>query len=244
MWLNVDQLAEKYPGINPYVFVANNPIMFIDDDGRDYRVFFNSATKTVTIKATYYALGKDMESAQKAIEYWNNQSGQFSYIVGKKENSVSYTVNFELSAIEVDVDPQLGERGSLNNALKQDSSGGANLYTVDNTGLDPNTNGTTIGGNYIKVKDTQADADTGSHEVGHSLGLKHNRKGLMTPASIDSSRSSNINSNDISDMIQYPAKGKVNSERNSEGNIMRAGRGTINNDTNFRMKDIKNGKAQ
>jgi hypothetical protein len=32
--LSVDPLAEKYPNINPYVYVANNPIMFIDPHGR------------------------------------------------------------------------------------------------------------------------------------------------------------------------------------------------------------------
>ncbi len=30
----MDPLAEKYPNINPYVYVANNPINFIDPDGR------------------------------------------------------------------------------------------------------------------------------------------------------------------------------------------------------------------
>ncbi|MFV0304116.1 MAG: hypothetical protein ACK5IC_01380 [Moheibacter sp.] len=34
-WLSVDPLAEKYPSISPYAYVANNPINAIDPDGRD-----------------------------------------------------------------------------------------------------------------------------------------------------------------------------------------------------------------
>ena len=35
LWLNVDPLAEKYPTMSPYIYVANNPINAIDPDGRD-----------------------------------------------------------------------------------------------------------------------------------------------------------------------------------------------------------------
>lgn len=34
IWYGVDPLAEKYPSLSPYIYVANNPINVIDPDGR------------------------------------------------------------------------------------------------------------------------------------------------------------------------------------------------------------------
>lgn len=34
IWLSVDPLAEKYPSMSPYVYCANNPVMYYDPDGR------------------------------------------------------------------------------------------------------------------------------------------------------------------------------------------------------------------
>ncbi len=33
-WLSADPLTEKYPSLSPYNFVANNPLIYIDPDGR------------------------------------------------------------------------------------------------------------------------------------------------------------------------------------------------------------------
>lgn len=35
-WLSIDPLAEKHPDHTPYAFSANNPIRYIDPDGRDW----------------------------------------------------------------------------------------------------------------------------------------------------------------------------------------------------------------
>ena len=37
--MNVDPLAEKYTNISPYAYVANNPVYFVDPDGREIRIF-------------------------------------------------------------------------------------------------------------------------------------------------------------------------------------------------------------
>jgi RHS repeat-associated protein len=34
LWLSVDPLAEKYPGVGSYVYCYNNPVKFVDPDGR------------------------------------------------------------------------------------------------------------------------------------------------------------------------------------------------------------------
>ena len=33
-WLSLDPLSNKYPGLSPYNYVANNPVIFIDPDGK------------------------------------------------------------------------------------------------------------------------------------------------------------------------------------------------------------------
>ncbi|MCQ2336911.1 MAG: hypothetical protein MJ010_07010 [Paludibacteraceae bacterium] len=36
MWLGVDPLAEKYPGVSPYVYCAGTPVIYVNLNGRDW----------------------------------------------------------------------------------------------------------------------------------------------------------------------------------------------------------------
>lgn len=36
IWLSVDPLSDKYPSLSPYAYCANNPVIYIDPDGRNF----------------------------------------------------------------------------------------------------------------------------------------------------------------------------------------------------------------
>lgn len=48
-WTTMDPLAEKYPSVSPYAYCAGNPVMFVDDGGRDLVIFgANNSSVTFT----------------------------------------------------------------------------------------------------------------------------------------------------------------------------------------------------
>lgn len=88
IWLSVDPLAEKYPGLSSYNYCANNPVMLMDPDGekivivgdakKQYfkQVKFGAKSlgisvridKTGTLNAKFKGKGEITENGQKFLD--------------------------------------------------------------------------------------------------------------------------------------------------------------------------------
>lgn len=53
LWLGVDPLAEKYPSLSLFAYCANNPIIFIDPDGKDIELVFYQGNKGQSSSAEF-----------------------------------------------------------------------------------------------------------------------------------------------------------------------------------------------
>ncbi len=68
----IDNKAEKYYGFSPYMYAANNPLVFIDVDGNDFKVAITG--NEITISATYYTDNKSetLKSVHAAVDNINS----------------------------------------------------------------------------------------------------------------------------------------------------------------------------
>jgi RHS repeat-associated protein len=93
VWQSVDPFADKYAALSPFAYVANNPIILIDPDGKKIKgVTYDKKTKTFTYTEEALKNGTDkyiearMETkiGQRAVSKFLNQRKEFTIIVTEK----------------------------------------------------------------------------------------------------------------------------------------------------------------
>jgi len=93
-FLSVDPLQEKYPFLSPYNSMANNPLLFVDPDGRS--IFFYSTKKSELIKTvTYLAMLYMTDMGRAAINKLHRQEIPY-YINVQRGADNQYSSQFNM----------------------------------------------------------------------------------------------------------------------------------------------------
>ena len=90
MWDRVDPLAEKYYGVSPYAYCANNPVTFVDPDGRNpiYNskgIFLGTSSEGFTGQIYIYTGIEQLDFSSHDMAYWT----------GLSENPAGYELDFK-----------------------------------------------------------------------------------------------------------------------------------------------------
>ena len=97
----MDPLAYKYPGVSPYVFCLNNPIIYKDPDGKDAIITIKG--NVITVSTTIYIYGKDATASaassiqQSIINNWAKQSNGKDWTYTDPKTKQVYTVQMDVS---------------------------------------------------------------------------------------------------------------------------------------------------
>ena len=227
-FMNVDPHADNYYELSPYNFVNNNPLIYIDPTGKDYAIYFEQdkdGNWSVRITATYYVKKGDQDSkdaADASTKFWNDQSGQFVLRVGDKKEHTDYAINFDMKVVEVD-DPKAElnkDKAGDDDAKTKDGS--SNTFSVvDDYKI--TTPGVTHGANDIEVrKSNKDDAQTGPHEIGHTLLMQHEGTNSGSVMADGNTGASSVYNNNVQDVIkgafQYPTLRRISIHGNLPSN--------------------------
>ncbi|MBK7110405.1 MAG: RHS repeat-associated core domain-containing protein [Chitinophagales bacterium] len=194
-WMSVDPMSGKYANLSPYVYTANNPILYIDRNGKDYEVYVDHNARTIIVKATFYYPESDLKSQQTAtqavIAIKRQVNGKFIYEVEQADGTViDYDIEFDLQAKPSNRIDYSGTYGDDYNSETGEISFTGERSYANTLIVEPHEAiqleapigviwyGHTDVNSEVHVSD-RIGLSTTIHEMGHAFGVQHTTFGAM-----------------------------------------------------------------
>ncbi len=97
-WMAVDPHADYYTGSSPYAAFANNPIIFLDPDGRDVIISWKEGDETKTLT---YSYEKDRKFADGTSDFVKNTVNSLDQLYSKSALNITFGEGDKASKVDV-----------------------------------------------------------------------------------------------------------------------------------------------
>ena len=158
-WDRIDPLCEKYYGVSPYAYCANNPVNKIDPDGKEWNYIINEDGSIHITLDDKLTIGENL-TEQQIEAYKSAINSTFNSMLSSVEGgNYSGTITFNGNVIEGQVTPNLILGGVADGRIAGQTSCSISVVNLkDSDG---------------KLKSSSVVASDAIHELLHTARLDH-----------------------------------------------------------------------
>ena len=192
IWYGVDVLAEKYDNVGSYIYCENNPIAFMDMNGKDGVAVIDYENHSIIINQKFYYNVNDDFLRRKAVS--KGAGGWKSDFEINSDSGWGRTEGFKVSYNQSEWNVKFNQEfigcssmDEINQHLEQDKNANAIVGNNEFNGRSGNAAGEYNPANRIITLREGAfkpnnKGQTLQHEIGHSWGLEHDHEmGISMP---------------------------------------------------------------
>ena len=162
-WNHIDPLTEKYTALSPYSYAVNNPVIFIDPNGKEVinsnQADYEQAKQKAIDAQVEYNIAQNNGASEKELKRLNRAIKRANNAVDNQKGLVN-TTNEKIQIIK-DTDPEFFDKI---NTLKDKGGNEANVYVRSSENAGPAEEGMTTNAETFIIYQLKVDPITGEKQ--------------------------------------------------------------------------------